>query len=68
MSISHYAITSVPSCIVCERFILTVHVYICINIQFGQCVCFVSFVALRPKSTAMVMAGWSVHTFFPGQA
>ena len=32
--------------------------------------CFVCFVALRPKSTAMVMAGWSVHptTLFPGQA
>ena len=31
---------------------------------------FVCFVALRPKSTAMVMAGWSVHltTIFPGQA
>ena len=31
---------------------------------------FVCFVALRPKSTAMVMAGRSVHltTFFPGQA
>ena len=31
---------------------------------------FVCFVALRPKSTAMVMAGWSVHltTLFPGQA
>ena len=28
------------------------------------------FVALRPKSTAMVIAGRSVHlnTFFPGQA
>ena len=28
------------------------------------------FVALRPKSTAMVMAGQSVHltTLFPGQA
>ena len=28
------------------------------------------FFALRPKSTAMVMAGWSVHltTLFPGQA
>ena len=37
------------------------------------CVClfvFVCFVALRPKSTAMVMAGRSVHltTLFPGQA
>ena len=31
---------------------------------------FVCFVALRPKSTAMVIAGWSVHlaTLFPGQA
>ena len=31
---------------------------------------FVCFVALRPKSTVMVMAGWSVHltTLFPGQA
>ena len=31
---------------------------------------FVCFVALRPKSTAMVMAGWSVHltTLFPVQA
>ena len=30
----------------------------------------VCFVALRPKSTDMVMAGWSVHqsTRFPGQA
>ena len=28
------------------------------------------FVALRPKSTAMVMVGWSVHltALFPGQA
>ena len=33
------------------------------------CVCFV-FVALRPMSTAMVIAGRSVHltTLFPGQA
>ena len=30
---------------------------------------FVCFVALCPKSTAMVIAGWSVHltTLFPGQ-
>ena len=30
----------------------------------------VGFVAVRPKSTAMVIAGWSVHltTLFPGQA
>ena len=32
--------------------------------------CFVCFVALRPKSTAKVIAGRSVHltTLFPGQA
>ena len=31
---------------------------------------FFCIVALRPKSTAMVIAGWSVHltTLFPGQA
>ena len=39
----------------------------------GDCekgILFVCFVALRPKSTAMVMAGRSVHltTLFPGQA
>ena len=36
------------------------------------CFCVCLFVALRPKSTAMAMAGWSVHlhvpTLFPGQA
>ena len=34
------------------------------------CFVFVCFVALRPKSTAMVIAGRSVHltTLFPGQA
>ena len=33
-------------------------------------VCLFVFVALRPKSTAMVIAGRSVHltTLFPGQA
>ena len=33
-------------------------------------VCLFVFVALRPMSTAMVIAGWSVHltTPFPGQA
>ena len=38
---------------------------------YAQSVClFVCFVALHPKSTAMVMAGRSVHliTLFPGQA
>ena len=35
----------------------------------GSC-CFVVLVALRPMSTAMVIAGRSVHltTLFPGQA
>ena len=34
------------------------------------CLLLVGFVALRPKSTAMVIAGRSVHltTLFPGQA
>ena len=34
------------------------------------CCWLVGFVALRPKSTAMVIAGRSVHltTLFPGQA
>ena len=38
--------------------------------QVVQSQFFVCFVALRPKSTAMVMAGQSVHltTLFPGQA
>ena len=33
-------------------------------------VCLFVFVALRPMSTAMVIAGWSVHltTLFLGQA
>ena len=44
-----------------------------VNIQKGMLFCFVClfvFVALRPKSTAMVIAGRSVHltTLFPGQA
>ena len=36
----------------------------------GSICLFVCFVALRPKSTAMVIAGRSVHltTLFPGQA
>ena len=48
------------------------------KVSFGLPIClqyfhfsrFVCFVALRPKSTAMVMAGQLVHltTFFPGQA
>ena len=42
---------------------------IALNLQVNVCL-FVCFVALRPKSTAMVIAGRSVHltTLFPGQA
>ena len=38
--------------------------------QIAMIVCFFVFVALRPMSTAMVIAGRSVHltTLFPGQA
>ena len=50
-----------------------------VDLSFNNCwflvymwsfVLFVCFVALRPKSTAMVIAGRSVHltTLFPGQA
>ena len=52
-----------------------VHLYSCTqscndNKLTPKCFLFVCFVALRPKSTAMVIAGWSVHltTLFPGQA
>ena len=40
------------------------------KVKWVQVECFVCFDALRPKSTAMVMAGRSVHqtTLFPGQA
>ena len=41
------------------------------SLLYATCYClFVCFVALRPKSTAMVMAGRSVRliTPFPGQA
>ena len=43
----------------------------CVKVKVVLFVClFVCFVALRPKSTAMVIAGRSVHltTLFPGQA
>ena len=38
--------------------------------QLASDKCWLVFVALRPKSTAMVIAGRSVHltTLFPGQA
>ena len=59
----------------CYRFMQTVQTQIrhsaclqdvLLKLQF----CLFVFVALRPKSTAMVIAGRSVHltTLFPGQA
>ena len=38
--------------------------------EFQRLVCLFVFVALRPMSTAMVIAGRSVHltSLFPGQA
>ena len=41
-----------------------------ITVQKMVSILFVCFLALRPKSTAMVIAGRSVHltTLFPGQA
>ena len=41
-----------------------------LNLPISIKIMFVCFVALRPKATAMVMAGRSVHliTLFPGQA
>ena len=46
-------------CIIYEMFYYTIGAFL-----------FVCFVALRPKSTAIVIAGRSVHltTLFPGQA
>ena len=45
------------------------HLKFCYSADALNCL-FVCFVALRPKSTAMVIAGRSVHltTLFPGQA
>ena len=46
-------------------------IYIWFHTVFERIIClFVCFVALRPKSTAKVIAGRSIHltTLFPGQA
>ena len=51
--------------------IFTPSYFRCINdFETTLIILFVCFVALRPKSTAMVIAGRSVHltTLFPGQA
>ena len=51
----------------CKQYHLASHDFCCLLLS--SCL-FVCFVALRPKSTAMVIAGRSVHltTPFPGQA
>ena len=53
-----------------QRKIVIIILPINFNICFGFVCLFVCFVALRPKSTSMVMAGWTVPltTLFPGQA
>ena len=45
------------------------HAFASVTFPFGILV-YVCFLALRPKSTALVIAGRSVHltTLFPGQA
>ena len=51
-----------------RKMILTL--WMMANFSCFCCCLFVCFIALRPKSTAMVIAGRSVHltTLFPGQA
>ena len=46
------------------------HTYLYNRYGIVHFICFFFFVALRPMSTAMVIAGRSVHltTLFPGQA
>ena len=56
-----------------ERTLQAIHVTLADTIRENnkvKPVVFVCFVALRPKSTAMVMAERSIHltTLFPGQA
>ena len=57
--------------VVCREF-LFVHNFNCHESEeyLTFVFCLFCFVALRPKSTAMVMGGRSVHltTLFPGQA
>ena len=50
-------------------YVFSVFRLLCLCARLFMCALF-AFVALRPKSTAMVIAGRSVHltTLFPGQA
>ena len=49
---------------------ISFHIFTYTSLASGTLILDVGFVALRPKSTAMVIAGRSVHlaTLFPGQA
>ena len=58
------------ACYILKALYRDTNIYIgCAQVQRGEDL-LVCFVALRPKSTAMVIAGRSVHltTLFPGQA
>ena len=54
------------NCLIHMKFLM----FECNELVENLFVCFVCLFALRPKSTAMVIAGRSVHltTLFPGQA
>ena len=56
-------------CLVFEMPLCT-SVFLCLVVTCWEVGWLVDFAALRPKSTAMVIAGRSVHltTLFPGQA
>ena len=54
----------------CPKCLFACVAALCPSQQYSVMLLLVGFVALRPKSTAMVIAGRSVHltTLFPGQA
>ena len=60
----------VVACVACSTALGQIFQVQQINILKTNIMRLVGFVALRPKSTAMVIAGRSVHltTLFPGQA
>ena len=51
------------------EIVFTIYLFVCLLVYLFVCL-FVCFIAVRPMSTAMVMARRSVHltTLFPGQA
>ena len=58
------ALLSLSSCCL----VIVVWLFLAVSLVCLQFVLFVCFVALRPKSTAMVIAGRSVHLTTDGQA